>query len=48
MKIWETWKEFNLWMWNHPNPLGKINVILTYVIPIAMVISVILVYFGVI
>jgi hypothetical protein len=34
MKLYKSFKEFNLWMWNNPNPLGKINLILSYTIPI--------------
>lgn len=39
MKIWKEFKEFNLFFWHNPNPLGKINLILGYAIPIAMIIS---------
>ena len=39
MKIWKKFKEFNLCMWNNPSPLGKINLILTYLIPIFALIA---------
>jgi len=38
-KLWKGFKEFNLWMWNNPSPLGKIDLILTYAIPIGGIVA---------